>query len=172
LGVFKQRSILSKYYSYQDNSRIHFSILEEREDFRQMEAFRMKWLLQLKILAILSISILISAACQSTPEIPHAQVIPDGDADRGQQAFVDYGCTACHTIPRIQGFHGNVGPPLENWGSRQLIAGQFPNNAQNLVSWLMAPQAMIPGSGMPDMGVTWQDAKDMSAYLFTLRDRR
>jgi cytochrome c len=109
------------------------------------------------------------SACQRETVIPPEQQIPDGDAERGRQAFVDYGCTACHVIPGVRRATGRVGPPLDQWGQRSILAGQFTNEAQNLVSWLMAPQAMIPGSGMPDMGVTWQDAKDMGAYLFTLR---
>jgi cytochrome c len=108
-------------------------------------------------------------ACQREAEIPPEHLIPDGDPERGRQAFVDYGCTACHIIPGVRQGRGVIGPPLDNWGERTIIAGQFPNEAQNLISWLMAPQAMIPGSAMPDMGVTWQDAKDMSAYLFNLR---
>jgi cytochrome c len=112
------------------------------------------------------------SACRARPEIPEIQLIPDGDPERGRQAFVDYGCTACHIIPGVQRATGLVGPPLNNWGDRDFIAGQLPNTGQNMVSWLMAPQAIIPGSAMPDMNVTWQDAKDMSAYLFTLRSNR
>ncbi|PRY20191.1 hypothetical protein CLV70_12572 [Pseudosporangium ferrugineum] len=32
----------------------------------------------------------------------------------------------------------------------------------------MDPQAVEPGTAMPDLGVTSTDARDIAAYLFTL----
>ena len=119
------------------------------------------------VIALVFVTIL--SGCRAETQTPQHQIIPDGDAARGQRAFVDYGCHSCHVIPGIRQARGLVGPPLTDWGDRGFIAGQFDNNAENLVSWIMAPQALIPGSAMPDMGVTWQDAKDMSAYLYSLR---
>ena len=40
---------------------------------------------------------------------------------------------------------------------------------ENLMAWLMNPQAIETGSVMPDMKVTEADARDMGAYLATLR---
>jgi cytochrome c len=115
---------------------------------------------------------LISSACSESPTVSAADSAFPGDPERGVQAFVDYGCISCHTIPGVPRARGIVGPPLNSWADRSFIAGQFPNSEENLTSWLMAPQAMIPGSAMPDLGVTWQDALDMSAYLFSLSGNR
>jgi cytochrome c len=96
-------------------------------------------------------------------------LVPDGDPDRGRRAIRDYGCHTCHVVPGVQGADGLVGPPLNYWADRGYIAGLIPNTPENTTSWLMAPQSIAPGSAMPDMGVTWGDARDMTAYLYTLR---
>ena len=41
-------------------------------------------------------------------------------------------------------------------------------NAENLMLWIREPQTIEPGTAMPDMAVTEQDARDMGAYLYTL----
>jgi hypothetical protein len=48
------------------------------------------------------------------------------------------------------------------------IAGRFPNTPENLIAWIMHPQALDPGNIMPDMGVPEAVARDMAAYLFGL----
>jgi cytochrome c2 len=35
-----------------------------------------------------------------------------------------------------------------------------------MVRWLMHPQALIPGTGMPELGMTERDARDIAAYLY------
>jgi cytochrome c1 len=81
----------------------------------------------------------------------------------------NYGCGACHTIPGIPGANATVGPPLTNWAERGYIAGIMSNTPENLLLWLQMPQEIRPGSVMPNMDVTDQAARDMSAYLYTLR---
>jgi cytochrome c len=115
---------------------------------------------------------LVLAACVQPPETASRYEVPGGDAERGRQALQDYGCISCHTIPGIPRSEALVAMPLTDWADRSFIAGQFPNTPENLISWIMAPQALIPGTAMPDMGVTDQDARDMSAYLYTLRRGR
>ena len=92
-----------------------------------------------------------------------------GDATRGQQLISDYGCTSCHTIPGIKGPRGAVGPPLTNIGSRTIIAGKIQNTPQNMIAWLQNPQAFDPGNAMPNLGVKPEDARDITAYLMTLK---
>lgn len=89
-----------------------------------------------------------------------------GNAEAGERAFARYGCGACHVIPGISGAQGQVGPDLATFGQRTLIAGSFENDPATLTRWLMHPQAMRPGSGMPEMGVTQRDARNMAAYLY------
>jgi hypothetical protein len=43
------------------------------------------------------------------------------------------------------------------------------NTPENLLLWLQRPQMIEPGSVMPDLGVTEEVARDMGAYLYTLR---
>jgi cytochrome c2 len=95
--------------------------------------------------------------------------VPGGDPGRGQHAIQRYGCGACHTIPGVAGARGAVGPPLAGLGSRAIIAGRVGNTPEHLVRWIEFPQAIEPGTAMPDLGVTEADARDIAAYLYTLR---
>jgi cytochrome c1 len=54
-------------------------------------------------------------------------------------------------------------------GSRTMIAGDFPNMPENLAHWVQAPTSMKPKTAMPDLGLTDQQARDVAAYLETLR---
>ena len=83
--------------------------------------------------------------------------------------MTQYGCTACHNIPGVQGPHGMVGPPLEPMASRGSIAGKFPNNPDTMARWLQNPQAMDPQNSMPNLKVTAPDSRDMAAFLYTLK---
>lgn len=115
---------------------------------------------------------LLLAGCGRLPETSFAQQVPGGDPEQGIIALQEYGCIACHTIPGVPRGDGLVAPPLNNWADRRYIAGRLPNTPENLIQWLMSPQQINPGSGMPDMGVTEEDARHMSAYLYTLRRAR
>jgi cytochrome c2 len=85
-----------------------------------------------------------------------------GDPERGRALFGAYGCPSCHAP-------GMVGPPLDDVGARSYIAGEFPNIRGVMLQWLQHPQAMKPGTAMPELGVTRRDADDLAAYLATLR---
>lgn len=102
-------------------------------------------------------------------EVPEHLQIAGGDPARGMKAIQRYGCGTCHAIPGVNGANGLVGPPLDAFGNRSLIAGQLPNRPAVLVAWIADAPALIPATGMPDLGVTQADAKDMAAYLYTLR---
>lgn len=62
-----------------------------------------------------------------------------------------------------------VGPALEGIARRSMLAGVLPNSPVNMARWIREPQKVNPGSGMPDLGVTERDARDIAAYLATLR---
>jgi cytochrome c2 len=91
------------------------------------------------------------------------------DPSRGPVAIRQYGCPTCHRIAAIVGANAPVGPPLEGIASRGLIAGMLPNTPENLVRWLREPQKLNPRTAMPDLGVTERDARDIAAYLYTLK---
>ncbi len=92
-----------------------------------------------------------------------------GHAEHGPSLIVAYGCAACHTVPGVKGARGNVGPPLTRFGDRTYIAGMLRNTPANLVRWIRDPQRVVPGNAMPNMGVSEAEARDIAAYLYTLR---
>ncbi len=92
-----------------------------------------------------------------------------GDPKQGAKLIVRLGCATCHTIPGIAGAHGRVGPPLDGIAGRTIIAGVLPNTPRNLIAWLRAPQSVVPGNVMPNMGIDDHDARAIAAYLYTLR---
>jgi cytochrome c2 len=119
--------------------------------------------------ALLAIVVLLAAGCQGSTRRLALSEVPGGDPDRGRAALRAYGCDACHSIPGIRSAQADVGPPLVDFAYRQFIAGELPNSATNLVHWIRFPQEVEPGTAMPNLGVTEQDALDIAAYLATLR---
>jgi cytochrome c oxidase assembly factor CtaG/cytochrome c2 len=95
--------------------------------------------------------------------------VSGGNAARGRTLITHYGCASCHTVPGVDGADGNVGPPLTRIGDRTYIAGVLRNTPENMIRFLREPQHVLPSGDMPDMHVTAQDARDITAYLYTLR---
>jgi cytochrome c2 len=91
-----------------------------------------------------------------------------GDVERGALYIEQTGCGSCHIIPGIAGARGLVGPPLDHMGKRIFIAGLLRNTPANMVTWLRDPQEIVPGNAMPDMGLSEEQARDITAYLYTL----
>lgn len=104
-----------------------------------------------------------------TPHDPEARLVTGGDVERGRLAIRQYACQTCHSIPGITGANALVGPPLNGIASRRYLAGVLPNTTDDMIAWLRNPQAVDPLSAMPDLGVTERDARDIAAYLYTLR---
>jgi cytochrome c2 len=107
----------------------------------------------------------------ATPERGEAppQQATEGSPDRGQELIQEYGCGTCHEIPGVDGADGLVGPPLSQIARRTYIAGELANSEDNMHRWIEDPQAVEPGTAMPNLGVTPRDAADITAYLYTLR---
>lgn len=97
------------------------------------------------------------------------QVATGGDANRGRAVIEQKNCGACHTIPGIRRARGMVAPPLYWFSRRTFIAGQLPNTPANLVRWVQSPVSVEPRTAMPMVGLSDQDARDVAAYLYTLR---
>ena len=91
------------------------------------------------------------------------------DVERGRTALHQHACVACHTIPGVVGSQTHVGPPLDGIAARELIAGKLANTQENMVRWLLETQAVKPGTAMPQLPVGERDARDIAAYLATLR---
>ena len=81
------------------------------------------------------------------------------------------GCAACHVIPGIDWPQGTVGPSLEGFAARPMIAGRLPNQPDVLTAWLIDAPSLSPGTGMPPMPLTEAEARDVAAYLYPLDER-
>ena len=119
-----------------------------------------------RLILSLAAAALLLAGCSRGSD-PAARAI--GDADRGQALLGRLGCGACHVIPGVEGASGLVGPPLSGMASRTIIAGMLPNTPANMIRWLEAPQSIVPGNAMPNLELNDHDARDIAAYLATLR---
>lgn len=111
-------------------------------------------------------ALLALAGCDEAGVAPRFAQI--GDPERGAAYIEQIGCGSCHMIPGIDGAQGLVGPPLDYMGKRVFIAGLLRNTPANMVTWLLDPQEIVPGNAMPDMGLSEEQARDITAYLYTL----
>ena len=98
-----------------------------------------------------------------------AVTLTGGDPDKGIAAIGRYGCGACHDIPGIRSARGTVGAPLGRIAVRTYLAGRLSNTPANMMQWIQHPQHIERGTAMPEMGVTADDARDITAFLYTLR---
>ncbi|HMO74847.1 MAG TPA: c-type cytochrome [Sphingopyxis sp.] len=105
----------------------------------------------------------------------HPATIEPGEADsaavaRGRAAAERLGCGACHAMPGIDWPKGTVGPPLAGFGDRALIAGRFRNDAAVLAGFVRDAPALVPGTAMPPVAMTDDEARDIAAWLQSLRE--
>ena len=107
---------------------------------------------------------------EAAKTIAPAPAPPIGNAERGKQLAGQYGCNVCHVVPGVDGPQGSLGPSLAGVASRPKISfGTVQNTPENLAKYLMDPSAMNATSSMPAIGLTDVDAKDIAAYLMTLK---
>ena len=117
--------------------------------------------------AVLSVCVLLSACEQQQ----NGWTVEGGNADSGKRLMKFYDCGSCHVIPGIRDADGVVGPPLDFWSRRGMIAGAVPNNPDNLIKWIMAPQGIEPGTAMPALGVTEAEARARGRLVHYLLGR-
>lgn len=123
-------------------------------------------------MALAVLACLGSAGCDlSEPAAYDSKRVEGGDAARGFTLVSSgaYGCAACHVIPGIRTPRGVAGPALGGMAQRGFIAGQLPNKPGVLVAFLQNPPALVPATGMPNVGLTTEQAKHIAAYLYTLK---
>ncbi|MGE5563456.1 MAG: c-type cytochrome [Bacillota bacterium] len=106
-------------------------------------------------------------AQQRTRLRSHAAQIVEGDPRRGEAMFIQYGCGSCHALKNVRTATGMVGPPLDGIALRTIIGGHLSNNSANMEKWIRDPQQVSPGTAMPDLNVGQQDARDITAFLYT-----
>jgi cytochrome c len=130
--------------------------------------------MRIKLFSVLCTAVL-STACVgcsrfSMRELAEAsRLTGGGNAIAGRDLVRKYGCNTCHTIGRVPGARGLVGPPLNGISERSYIAGELPNTPANLMYWIRHPHGVEPRTVMPEMNVTEDDSRDIAAFLFTLR---
>ena len=92
----------------------------------------------------------------------------DEDAARGRALAEHYGCAACHEIPGAA-TTGYVGPTLRGVHRRAYLAGGLPNTPETMVELIRFPDRARPGTLMPNLRVSESDARELAAFLYTLR---
>jgi cytochrome c len=92
-----------------------------------------------------------------------------GDAERGRRLLAQHQCGSCHTIPGVPSAGGTRASTLQSFALRSYIAGRIANRPALLARWIAQPDSLVPGTAMPSMGVSPDDARDMAAYLLELR---
>lgn len=110
---------------------------------------------------------LLLVGCDERP--PEAQNPVLADPSSGRELIVRVGCTACHVIPGAAGVRGRVGPSLEAFAQRLYIAGTLPNAPSVLVQWVRNAPALVPQTAMPALPIGEKEARDIAAYLYSLR---
>ncbi|HEV2102248.1 MAG TPA: c-type cytochrome [Candidatus Acidoferrum sp.] len=87
-----------------------------------------------------------------------------GAAARGRELFyTKYACQACH-IADYKKDKGYVGPALADVGDRLTPVWMY--------KWLKDPNAVAPGTVMPNPRLADKEAKDLTAFLVTLRAKK
>ncbi|MEJ5976668.1 hypothetical protein WG901_08485 [Novosphingobium sp. PS1R-30] len=66
----------------------------------------------------------------------------------------------------IDGTLGEARPDLTHIGQRAALAGSLSSDPGSLTAWIMHPQKLRPGSGMPDQGIDVREARDVAAYFY------
>ena len=112
----------------------------------------------------LVVVVLLLTAC-GQPEAPAL----GGDPENGRLLLRQFACGSCQSIPGVANAGGKVGPPLEGIAQRVYLGGVLPNTPQNMASFIRAPHKADPRTAMPAMGVSEPHARDMVAYLYTLK---
>jgi cytochrome c len=116
------------------------------------------------------------------PKQPDVQTLPFYQAlnpqeQQGVNVILTRGCGGCHTIPNIPGATGTIGPNLGPNGDipalsgRKTIAGGVvPNNSpDDLAKWIMDPPSLKPGTAMPKLGLSADEAAAAAAYLYSIK---
>jgi cytochrome c1 len=122
-----------------------------------------------KALALLAVLWCVPSCNERDAVREEAVTLTGGNPDNGMAAIGRYGCGSCHDIPGIRSARGTVGPPLGRIAVRTYLAGRLSNTPGNMMQLIQHPQHVERGTAMPEMGVTDEEARDITAFLYTLR---
>ena len=116
------------------------------------------------------VTILLAVAC-SKSEKPAAESVPlppIGNAAAAKAHMEKYACQACHVIPGM-GEGGALGPDLTGFAVRTTLNGRVQKNPQAVAAYLLNPTAVDAQTSMPAVGLSEEEAKDIAAFLETLK---
>lgn len=102
------------------------------------------------------------------PDTSYVGLVRAADPRRGRVLLSQYGCGSCHVIPGVRKATGRAGPPLTRWAERHFIAGILLNTPNNLVPFILDAPSIEPGTTMPPIDASFEDAAAMARYLYTL----
>jgi cytochrome c2 len=91
-----------------------------------------------------------------------------GNPEMGRKKLAQHSCISCHVIPGVPKGDGKSAPSLANWSGRRTILNTLPNTPENLEKWLENPSHRKPNTTMPNLNISPQDSRDMTAYLFSI----
>ena len=114
---------------------------------------------------------LFSVGKESTFKLDHAPgAYAGGSAARGKEHFEHFGCKACHVIgddERVRNARGSsydIAPELTH------AAGKL--NSDWIFDWIRNPRHYNPTTKMPNLRLSDLEARDIVAFLATMRDDR
>ena len=120
----------------------------------------------------LAAAVLVPLALEARAASEHRQwamAATGGDPAAAPKLMVRNGCAGCHTIPGVPGADARTGPRLDDLARQKFLAGVLPNTPQNLIGWIRDSRGLNPKTAMPSTFIDEQDARDIAAYLYTLR---
>ncbi len=94
---------------------------------------------------------------------------------RGKQLVLNSGCLGCH---EYRGRGGNLGPDITHVGDKTRHDFDFTRiqGEHTVEQWMFEhfknPAEVVPGTLMPDMGVTDRQARDLTQYMLSLRRKQ
>lgn len=96
----------------------------------------------------------------------------DSVAQEGKDLFEANNCMTCHATGDSEDYTAGTaptGPDLTNFGDRTRVAGTLLPTEENLVGWITKPDELKPGTLMPNLGVSDEDAEKIAKYLMQLQ---
>jgi len=87
------------------------------------------------------------------------------DAKNGELVFKE-SCLSCHAV-NAQGL--GMGPNLNGFADREMVAGILPHNEDSMRKWIKDPQSVKPGNKMPQIPLTDTQINDLVKYLKELK---
>jgi cytochrome c oxidase subunit 2 len=90
---------------------------------------------------------------------------PEGTAADGESVFLSSTCVGCHAVRGTEA-ESEIGPDLTHLADRETIAaGKLENTRDNLEEFVLDPQGVKPGVGMPPTDLDEEELEALLDYL-------